>query len=164
MKKTLIVYSSKTGNTRKLAEAADHQLGGFKKLCSIDKAPDPSGYDLVALGFHLMAGKPDPASFEYLRKIGTAALFLFATHGAAAGSEHADHAMALAKSLAPAARVMGTFSCPGEVDPSFLDKARKKEPPPPWIKDAPAAAGHPDESDFARLSDTLKGSLAEYLS
>ena len=65
-------------------------------------------------------------------KIGKS-LFLFATHGAAAGSAHALKAMDHAKASAPNARIIGTYSCQGEV------------------ADAPAALGQPDENDMEDL-------------
>lgn len=154
--KTLSVYSSQTGNTRKLAEAVNDLLDGEKTLCPISEAPDPAGYDLVALGFWLQAGQPDPRSSEYLAKVGTSKLFLFATHGAAADSAHALNAMEQAKALAASAQIAATFNCPGQVNPAFLQKAGRKDPPPPWIADAPAAEGHPDDADIERLKAALK--------
>jgi flavodoxin len=162
--KILIIYSSQTGNTKKLAEELNNLLGGEKTFCHISQAPEPAGYDLVALGFWLMAGKPDITSSEYLEKITGVRLFLFATHGAAAGSQHALNAMAHARSLAPSAQIVGTFDCAGEVDGAFLEKAQKKDPPPPWIADAPQAVGHPNATDIHRLADTVKVLLPEFLS
>jgi flavodoxin len=161
--KTLIVYSSQTGNTKKMADAVNDVIGGEKTLCPVGEAPHPAGYDLVVLGFWLMAGKPDPKASDYLAGVGDAKLFLFATHGACADSDHAAKAIAHAKSLAPSAQVAGTFNCPGEVNPTFLEKALKKDPPPPWIGDAPSAAGHPDRTDIARLTDAIKAALPEFV-
>jgi len=155
--KSLVVYSSQTGNTRKLAEAVFDALAGEKVLYPVDEAPDPSGYDLIAVGFWLMKGKPDPKSSEYLGKIGEKPLFLFATHGAGAGSDHAINGMELAKSLASESDIRGTYSCQGEVTPKILEKASKKPEPPVWFADAPDAAGHPDKSDI----EALKYQLAE---
>jgi flavodoxin I len=162
-KRTLIVYSSHSGNTKKLAETVNGLIGEEKTLCSINDAPEPDGFDMVALGFWLMAGKPDPTSAEYLKKIRDSKLFLFSTHGAAAGSEHALKAMEFAKSMVPSAQIVGTFECQGEVNPEFLEKASKKNPAPPWIKDAPDAIGHPDDSDLAALIETLRASLPEFI-
>ena len=99
--KSLIVYSSQSGNTQKLAQAVYETLTGEKEMYTVSEAPDPAGYDFVALGFWLKTGKPDPKSTEYIGKIGKKPLFLFATHGAAAGSDHALKAMNHARSLAP---------------------------------------------------------------
>jgi flavodoxin len=159
--RTLIVYSSQTGNTKKMAAAVNDVIDGETTLCSVGETPDPAGFDLVVLGFWLMAGKPDPKSSDYLAGVRDANLFLFATHGAAADSAHAANAMEYAKSLAPFARIVGTFNCPGEVNPTFLEKALKKDPPPPWIGDAPAAAGHPDDTDIAQLTDAINAVLPE---
>jgi flavodoxin I len=161
--KTLVVYSSKTGNTKKLAEAANNLISGEKFICPVSEAPDPAGFDLVVMGFWLMAGKPDPQSSDFLAAVGPTKLFLMATHGAAADSAHVRNAMEYARSLAAAAQIAGTFNCQGEVSPAFLEKAAQKDPQPPWIGDAPAAAGHPDASDIDRLAQALKSSLPQFV-
>ena len=158
--KSLIVYSSKTGNTKKLARAVYESLTGSKELYPVAEAPEPAGYDFVALGFWLQAGKPDPKSAEYIRTIGKKSLFLFATHAAAPGSEHALKAMDHAKSLAPEANILGTYSCQGNVDPEFLEKAKSKPDPPVWLSDAPNAVGHPDEADIEALKHQITGLLS----
>ncbi|MFH1153748.1 MAG: flavodoxin family protein, partial [Pseudomonadota bacterium] len=49
--KSLVVYSSQTDNTEKLAKAIFEELKGEKKMSSMDEAPPADGYDLVAVGF-----------------------------------------------------------------------------------------------------------------
>ena len=157
--KSLVVFSSQTGNTRKLAEAVFDALSGEKALYPVNEAPDPSKYGFIAVGFWLKGGKSDPKSSEYLGKIGKKPLFLFATHGAGAGSDHAIKGMEVAKSLASEADFRGTFSCQGEANPSILEKASKKPEPPVWLADAPTAVGHPDDADI----EGIKHQLAELL-
>jgi len=159
--KSLIVYSSQTGNTRKLAEAVFEALPGEKALYPVDEAPDPSEYDFIAIGFWLMGGKPDPKSGEYLGKVGEKPLFLFATHGAGVGSDHAIHGMALAKSLASESDIRGTYSCQGEVNPKILEKASKKPEPPVWLADAPDGNGHPNAADIEALNYQLAELISE---
>lgn len=154
--KSLIVYSSQTGNTRKLAEAVKTAFPGEKEMAPIEAAPPPEGYDLVAVGFWLQAGKPDPKAAAYLPNVRNVPLFLFATHGAASDSAHARNALAFARAMAPDAKIVGTFNCPGEVNPKVLEKIRAKTPPPPWIGDADAAVGHPNAQDLARLEGVIK--------
>ena len=67
--KTLVVYSSQSGNTRKLADAVFEAIDAEKEIYPVDEAPDPSGYNPVAVGFWFKAGKPDPLSLEFLSKI-----------------------------------------------------------------------------------------------
>ena len=161
--KTLIVYSSKTGNTQKLAAVVNEMVTGEKTFCPIQEAPEPEGFDLVVVGFWLQAGKPEPKSAEYLAKVAATNLFLIATHGAADDSAHAKNAMETAKALAPHAQVVGTFNCQGEVNPAVLEKAGKKDPQPPWLADAPAAVGRPNAEDLEALRGSLRSQLADFI-
>ncbi|MCF8069817.1 MAG: flavodoxin family protein [Desulfobacterales bacterium] len=150
--KSLVIYSSRTGNTKKLAEAVFESMSGDKAIYPVTEAPDPEDYDFIAVGFWLMAGKPDPKTMEYLSGIGSGKrLFLFATHGAAIGSAHVLNAMNYAKTLAPNAEYAGEFNCRGEVDPKVLEKVMAKPQPPVWLHDASNAVGHPDAADIEKL-------------
>lgn len=156
--KSLIVYSSQSGNTKKLADVVYENAAGDKEIFPVSDAPDPDDYDFIAVGFWLQAGKPDPKTLEYLPKIGDGKkLFLFATHGAASDSDHAQHALNVAKELTSAAALVGTFSCQGEVNPKVLEKVKSKPQPPVWLTDAPEATGHPDDQDVENLKRVLSG-------
>jgi flavodoxin len=158
--KALVVYASQSGNTKKLADVIYEFLPCDKEIYPVTQAPDPGGFDLVAVGFWLKAGKPDGESTEYLATVKNTSVFLFATHGAAANSEHAQNAMTLAESLLPTANILGSFNCPGEVNPKVIEKVKSNPEPPAWLKDAPSAVGRPNEADF----DNLKTILAESMS
>ncbi len=153
--KHLVVYSSQGGNTKKLAEEIFRQLPEDKEIAPLAQAPDPSGFDVVCVGFWFKAGQPDPDSQQYLKKCNGVKVFLFASHGAATGSEHAKMGMNKARELAGNATVIGSFDCQGEVPDKVMETAANKDPQPPWLKDAPAAKGHPDTSDFMALSEAL---------
>jgi hypothetical protein len=45
-----------------------------------------------------------------------------------------------------------------------MEKARKKDSPPPWIDDAPAAAGHPDYGDIKQLVEKIQARLPGLIS
>ncbi len=154
--KALVVYSSQTGNTKKLAEALYETLSGEKEIYPVAEAPDPAGYDLVAVGFWFQAGKPDPKSTEYMAKVKNTKVFLFATHGAAAGSDHVKGALEHARGLLADAEVIGSFTCQGEVNPKVLEKVKAKPTPPPWIGDADTAVGHPDQNDLEALQNAFR--------
>ncbi len=158
--KTLIVYSSKSGNTRKLAQAVYDFLPGEKVLKPVTESPDPAGFDFVVIGFWLQAGKADPASYEYLEKLPPSNVFLFASHGAGTDSAHARNAVEGAEKLVASSQIFGTFNCQGEVKAEFLAKVQKKDPPPPWISDAPAAVGHPNAADIADLQKELERAVS----
>ncbi len=152
--KAIVIYSSQSNNTKKVAEAVATELNCDMK--AVAEAGDISGYDTVAVGFWLKAGGPDPATQEFLPQLSGKKVFLFATHGAAVGTPPAENAMTKAKELAAGAEISGTFSCPGEVAESFLEIAAKKDPQPPWLAAAPAAKGHPDADDIAAVKLAVK--------
>lgn len=154
--KSLIVYSSQTENTKKLADTICEVLKGEKDLFPIETAPLTKGYDFIAVGFWLMGGKPDPKTSEYLKKLGKSdRLFLFTTHGAAAGSDHVKNAIQHAIDLTNNSDITGVFTCQGEVNPKVLEKVKQKPEPPAWIGDADQAIGHPDEDDLYALKQMI---------
>lgn len=154
--KSLIVYSSQTENTKKLADAIYETLEGEIDIFPVDKAPSPDGYDFIAVGFWFMAGKPDPKTCEYLPKCGKGnRLFLFATHGAKADSDHVKNATNHAMGLTNDADIAGVFTCQGEVNPKVLEKVKQKPEPPVWIGDADQAVGHPNEDDISALKQMI---------
>jgi flavodoxin len=149
--KALVVYSSQTGNTRKLADALYGALQCEKVIMPLSDNPDPADYDFIAVGFWLKGGEPESATKEFLSKIGKKEVFLFATHGSAKDSAHAQNAMKKAKDLLAEARVVGTYSCQGEVAQDVMEAAAAKDPQPPWFADAATAKGHPDDEDVRQL-------------
>jgi flavodoxin I len=158
--KSLVVYSSQTGNTRQLAETIYQTLADGALLSSVEEAPDPADFDFVALGFWFQAGRPDPKSAAFLERLkGHQRVFLFATHGADPDTEYTRNAMAYAQSLAEGATIAGTFNCFGQVNPKVLEKAKAKPQPPAWINDAPRAVGHPNARDFEEVKSALQAAL-----
>lgn len=65
----LVVYSSITGNTRRVAEAVFETLPELKAIYPVEAAPDPEGYDFIALGFWLDRGTADEKFRRYIKKI-----------------------------------------------------------------------------------------------
>jgi len=153
----IVIYSSQSNNTKKVADAVAEEMGCESK--PVSEAGDISAYDTVAVGFWYKAGQPDPASQEFLATLTGKKVFLFGTHGAAVGTPPADNGMAKAKELAAGATVVGTFNCPGEVGEKVLKMAAAKNPQPPWLAAAPDAKGHPDEADLAAAKMAARAAL-----
>ena len=152
MGKWLVVYSSVTGNTKKVAEAIA-AAAGEADVASIDKAPeDLSGYEAVAVGYWLWRGGPDPKTAAWLPNVQNTAVVFFETHAAEPKSEHAITAFARAAyRLGAGCRVLATFGCQGQVSPSILAKRQKMTPDNPHAKASgwKTAAGHPDVNDLS---------------
>jgi flavodoxin len=151
--KNLIVYSSRTGNTRKIAEAILTVMPEGTALFPVENAPDPSDYDFVALGFWVDKGAPDCAMLKYMGQIREKNVGLFATLGAWPNSEHALDCMKKATNLLSGSRVLGTFICQGKIDPELLATMEKmgKNSPHPMTEERKTriaeAAKHPNEAD-----------------
>lgn len=154
--KSLVIYSSQTENTKKLADVVYENLDGEKDIFFVEEAPLAKEYDLIAVGFWFMAGKPDPKSAQFLETLGKDdKVFLFATHGAKKGSDHVKNAVDHAIGLTNNAKIAGSFTCQGEVNPKVLEKVKQKPEPPVWLVDADDAVGHPNEEDLSALKKAV---------
>jgi flavodoxin len=153
----IVIYSSQSNNTKKVAEAIAEELGCESK--PVAEAGDITEYGTVAVGFWYKAGLPDPASQEILTELAGKKVFLFGTHGAAVGTPPAENGMRKAQELAAGATIIGTFSCLGEVGEKVLVMAAAKDPQPPWLAAAPDAKGHPDETDLAAARRAVRAAL-----
>jgi len=152
---SLIVYSSQTENTQKLAEVIYDTLDGEKEIFHVDQAPSLEEYDHIYIGFWFQAGKPDPKTLGFLEQVKDSKVFLFATHGAAKGSNHVKNAINSAMDLLKNTDITGVFTCQGEVNPKVLEKVKQKSEPPVWIGDADDAVGHPNEEDCLALKKII---------
>jgi flavodoxin len=91
--RTIILYSSKSGNTKKIADSMASQIGCDAIRITSDSAAsivDLEGYDLVLIGTGLFAGTPNEDIVRYLSKLNlkTTKLFaLFITWGGAGRSD-----------------------------------------------------------------------------
>ena len=163
--KALVVYSSRTGNARKIAEAIAAVLPGCE-IHPVESAPAPEGYDLVAVGYWVDKGMPDAQAKAYLETVRDANVALFGTLGAWPDSDHARDCIAQGEALVNAPerrnRVIGTYLCQGKVDPKIVAMMQKMasdvHPMTPERKARlEEAAKHPDEADCLRAQEAFKG-------
>ena len=161
--KSLVVYSSRTGNTRKIAEAVAEALPGCH-LHPVEEAPQPEGYDLVAVGYWVDKGMPDDAAKKYMERIKNSTVALFGTLGAWPDSEHAAQCKVQGEALltepAQGNTVLGTFLCQGRVDPAVVSMMQKMaNNAHPMTEERRArleeAAKHPDAEDCRKARETF---------
>lgn len=164
--KMLVVYSSKTGNTKMIAEAVHSAMPEGTEISSVHEAPDPEGYDFIALGFWVDKGEPDSAMGKYMERVRGTSVGLFGTLGAWPDSDHARESMQKAVERVEGNKVMGTFICQGKVDPRLLAAmAKMTDNPHPMTEERRArieeAAKHPDEKDCANARNVFSGIMNE---
>ncbi|MDR3176710.1 MAG: flavodoxin family protein [Desulfovibrio sp.] len=162
-----VVYSSRTGNTRKIAEAVHSVMPAGTDIFPVEEAPEPASYDFLALGFWVDKGEPDAAMLAYMDRVQGKSVGLFGTLGAWPDSDHARDTMQKAVARMQGNRVLGTFICQGRVDPKLIAAMAKMGPNNPHVMDEARkarlaeAAKHPDENDCAAARKTFAGILRE---
>ena len=156
--KVLIAYSSKTGNTRQLAEALHLALPNAD-LCPVANAPNPAHYDLIFAGFWVEAENANKDTVAFLKRLSGKPVALFATLGAYPDSRHAADSLTAAANEIPDGNVVDRFICQGAIDPNMIGWMEKL---PADADNAPTesrrqlwkdAETHPDAADLQAVTD-----------
>jgi flavodoxin len=114
--KVLVAYMSRTGNTKKVAEAIYSEITCEKEIKPIGEVQDVGAYDLSFLGFPTHVEGPDKETKEFLGrhcKDGRN-VALFVTHCAPEDAPELTEWMAKFKGAAANANLVGFFDCQGE--------------------------------------------------
>jgi len=151
--KHLVVYSSQTGNTAKVAQAIFEILPEPKQIHPVATAPEPLEGDFIALGFWVDKGRPDAKTQAYMKKLSGATIGLFGTLGADPESTHAAECLQGAIASVSGNRVVGTFLCRGRIAPEVIEAMRRTAADvhpmtPERIARIKAAESHPDATDL----------------
>lgn len=165
--KKIIIYSSKTGNTKKVAEACHKRAGKDWILKNTEDEFDIKDYSEIVLGFWVDKGSADERALNLIKKIEGKKVSLFGTLGAYPDSDHAKESMERVKTMVEENNneVRGTFMCQGAIDPKLIEwmnslpsehphypnKERKKR----WAE----AEKHPNQKDFDNAGDWFEKTL-----
>ena len=143
--KRAVIYSSKTGNTKKVAEAICEAMPVGTVLLEVASVPADAQFDFVAMGFWIDKGTANKEAQEFMKTLSHTKIFTFFTLGAYADSEHADDSLATANKLyGEGCNVVGSFRCQGAIDPKLMD----------WMSTLPDDHPHaPDEARRARWAE-----------
>lgn len=112
MMKSLVLWSSRTGNTKKVAEAIYEALPGEKDILEEGREKDLSSYDLIFVGFWAFRRGADMVARRTLAKMEGKKVAIYATAGtypdSQAAKDYLDNAAAL---LPESAKCLGTWIC-----------------------------------------------------
>ena len=150
-----LVYSSKTGNTERLARRAREVLGA-------GELDDASAADVVLLGSWCDKGGLDPALASSLPALAGKRVFLFGTCGFGGSQAYYDRVLdRFAAELPEGARVIGRFMCQGQMPAAVRERyvaMAEKDPArfTPMIENFDRALGHPSAGDL----DAFEAALA----
>ena len=128
--KSIIIYSSLTGNTKQVAEAIAKALPADTLCVSMSELPsDIASYDLVFAGFWVDKGTANKEAREVLGTLHNPHIALFATAGVPPHMEHAKQSLVNAAACLPEGVVpVDTFICQGKVDPKVIEMMYKMFP------------------------------------
>jgi flavodoxin len=160
--KSLVLWSSRTGNTKKVAEAIYEVLPGEKDILEEGREKDISSYDLIFVGFWAFRRGADMVARRTLAKIEGKKVAIYATAGAWPDSPAAKDYLENAASLLPeSSECVGTWICQGRVNSFHTGKRNPNKEQvhpltPERLERLQEAEKHPDEKD---LDDAKKWAL-----
>ena len=155
-----IVYSSKTGNTKMLADAILQTLE--EKDCMYCGKPDAQALqaDRIYVGFWTDKGRCNEEIAQFLKTIETQAVFLFGTAGFGQDPEYFSEILfQTQKCLKNPNCVIGTYMCQGKMPMSVRHRyesmpniANKQK----MLDNFDQALQHPNDQDLENLKRIIK--------
>ena len=120
-----IIYSSKTGNTKKLAEAIYNALPQNKcdYYGTVDKIDDVLS-NVIYIGFWTEKGNADHLTIDFLNKLKNKKIFLFGTAGYGESEKYFEGIINnVKKNIDSSNTIIGTFMCQGKMPLSrYIDQ------------------------------------------
>ncbi len=157
--KYAIVYSSRTGNTKLLAETLRESLPAEE--CIYFGTPDPAALQAqrIYVGFWTDKGSCDGEVAELLKAVTDQEIFLFGTAGFGGSQEYFDKVLdRVVKNLPEGAQLVGRFMCQGKMPLSVRQRYEamaqgdgKVPNIQQMLDNFDKALSHPDERDLNAL-------------
>ena len=156
-----IVFSSKTGNTRLLAEAIQSALP--QGQCLYFGPPDEKalGVQRIYLGFWTDKGGCDGETASFLPRLTSQELFLFGTAGFGQSEEYFAQILGrVTDGLPQGVSLIGSFLCQGKMPPAVRKRYEAMEEGPrrqALLENFDRALSHPSQEDLDRLAALVRG-------
>lgn len=162
--KYAVVYSSRTGNTKMLAEAIRDSLP--EKECIYFGEPDAAAFsaEKIYVGFWTDKGTCDEQTARFLKKLTNQKVFLFGTAGFGISQEYFDKILKKTeKNIHKGVTVTGKFMCQGKMPMSVRERYERMQNSAvkvPHIQEVidnfDKALTHPDEKDLEALKKVVQ--------
>ena len=156
--KVLVTYLSNSGNTEKLAKAIFDGVEGEKMLRPMKEVDDTSGYDMLFVGFPVIAkGAPRRAKKFLSRHAQGKKVALFVTHGMPATMDMLVPMLDNCWTAAQGSQLVGRMDCQGKLA-GWMASAFRLYPNAEvrrWVRAGGESIGegHPGSEDLARAKD-----------
>ena len=171
--KALIIYSSKTGNTKKVAYGIYDNLKDnydlhIKDMEEIKDMSMLDEYDTLVVGFWVDRGTAHPKAKKFVKAIKNKKIALFATLGADPSSKHGQDVIKNMNNLPDKSnKLLAVEIYNGLVDPALLEKLKTKPPlllPKPILKkmiESGEKSREPNEQDIQKAVATCNTALQQ---
>ena len=150
-----IVYSSRTGNTRRLAQALLEVLPAEGCLYQGPVGEQALAAERIYIGFWTDKGTCDGDTAEFLAGLTHQQVFLFGTAGFGGSPAYLESILNRVRELLPpGVRYLGGFMCQGEMPSAVRKRYEAMEDSPrrsAMLENFDRAVGHPDGEDINRL-------------
>lgn len=126
--KTLVAYSSLTGNTKMVSESVFEIVPGEKEIVSlIDISKiNLDEFDRVIVGYWVDKGTADARAKKFIKSLKNKEIAYIGTLGAAPDSDHGnDVRNRVDKLCSENNKLIGGFLCRGKIDPKLVEKMGK---------------------------------------
>ena len=158
-----IIFSSLTGNTKKLADTIHEMLPHDKCDYFGENDSRVPQSDLLYIGFWTDKGNADHKTLELLAKLKNKKIFLFGTAGFGGSDVYFKKILEqVRQSIDSSNVVIGEYMCQGKMPPSVRERYIKMKESPEHpanldmlIKNFDCALSHPDREDLERLKRLL---------
>ena len=162
--KYAIVYSSRTGNTRLLAETIRETLPPEECIYFGPPSEAALAAPVLYVGFWTDRGTCDGGTAAFLKMLTSQKIFLFGTAGFGVSQDYFDKILARAGENLPAGvPVFGSFLCQGKMPMSVrqrYESLQQSPTPPPnigmLIENFDRALSHPDQEDIQKLREAVQ--------
>ncbi len=162
-----IVYSSVTGNTKKLALGI-HKILGDAEIMSIEEADDLKRFDLLIIGYWVNRGTADMKTQKLIERLTGKKIAVFGTSGLYGDSDGALRYKDRVKELVQRDNTyLGGFICQGKIEESRTEKRRQIPKGQSHYLDEEGykrhleSRKHPDEQDLLNVEGWIKSILEE---
>ncbi|MBN2099789.1 MAG: flavodoxin domain-containing protein [Dehalococcoidia bacterium] len=162
--KVLVTYLSRTGNTKKVAQAIFEQIKVSKEINELEKVDSLESYDLAFVGFPIEGYGPAKPAAEFIRQHAAGRrIALFITHASPEDSPDLQGWLDNCKAAAAEAKLVSVFDCQGELSEQMADFMTKSndEKLIAWANDRPTTIGQPDATRLERARRWAKEVLAK---
>lgn len=162
MTQKIVIYASKSGNTKKIAEAVAKELGCEAVKFEDIKALELNKFDFIAIGCYIEKGDASEDFKRFLQEIKDKNLGVFITLGSDPKSDHGQRMLENVCQILEknGNKILRRFASQGAIDPKFIELMRQTTPQyvtPEREARWAVAANHPDENDLKDAKIAFSG-------